>query len=51
MTNSSRGALIVLEGGDRCGKSTACNYLSTLPNTRLIKFPSNLLPFFYLIIR
>ena len=36
-----RGKLIVLEGGDRCGKSTqASHLLSTIPNSTLLKFPN-----------
>ena len=35
-----RGKLIVLEGGDRCGKSTqAAHLLSSIPNSTLLKFP------------
>eukprot|EP00161_Ancyromonas_sigmoides_P000300 TRINITY_DN10204_c0_g1_i1.p1 TRINITY_DN10204_c0_g1~~TRINITY_DN10204_c0_g1_i1.p1 ORF type:complete len:220 (+),score=20.78 TRINITY_DN10204_c0_g1_i1:26-661(+) len=40
----TRGCLFVLEGLDRCGKSTQANLLSQRPNTDAIRFPDRTSP-------
>jgi dTMP kinase len=40
----TRGCLFVLEGLDRCGKSTQAALLSQRPNTDSIRFPDRTSP-------